>query len=46
MDPDHADNVAPAIMGGISLIRSYNPLDITKLHYPKPIMGKYYTSKN
>jgi homoserine kinase len=31
----HADNVAPAIMGGITLIRSYNPLDIINLHTPK-----------
>ncbi|WP_185861389.1 homoserine kinase [Blattabacterium cuenoti] len=30
----HADNVAPAIMGGLTLIRSYQPLDITKLHTP------------
>ncbi|WP_341662764.1 homoserine kinase [Blattabacterium cuenoti] len=33
----HADNVAPAIMGGITLIRSYQPLDITKLHIPNEL---------
>ncbi|WP_185876952.1 homoserine kinase [Blattabacterium cuenoti] len=33
----HADNVAPAIMGGMTLVRSYKPLDITKLHTPKEL---------
>lgn len=33
----HADNVAPAILGGITLIRSYNPLDIISLPYPKKL---------
>ncbi|QIK16839.1 homoserine kinase [Blattabacterium sp. DPU] len=33
----HADNVAPAIMGGVTLVRSYQPLDITKLHNPKEL---------
>ncbi|WP_185877477.1 homoserine kinase [Blattabacterium cuenoti] len=33
----HADNVAPAIMGGLTLIRSYDPLDITKLHSPNEL---------
>jgi len=27
----HADNVAPALLGGVCLIRSYQPLDIIKL---------------
>ncbi|MEW6652198.1 MAG: homoserine kinase [Bacteroidota bacterium] len=31
----HADNVAPALFGGFVLIRSYNPIDIIKLDYPK-----------
>ena len=31
----HADNVAPAILGGFVLIRSYEPLDIIKLPYPE-----------
>lgn len=30
----HADNVAPAIMGGFTLVRSYRPLDITPIHTP------------
>ena len=30
----HADNVAPAVMGGIVLIRGYDPLDIISLHIP------------
>lgn len=31
----HADNVAPAILGGFVLIRSYEPLDIIKLPVPE-----------
>jgi homoserine kinase len=31
----HADNVAPAIMGGFILIRSYEPLEVIRLPYPK-----------
>jgi homoserine kinase len=30
----HADNVAPAILGGFTLIRSYVPLDIVKIPTP------------
>ncbi|MCI0523451.1 MAG: homoserine kinase [Bacteroidales bacterium] len=30
----HADNVAPAIFGGITLVRSYHPLDIVRLNIP------------
>ncbi|GAA4304947.1 homoserine kinase [Compostibacter hankyongensis] len=30
----HADNVAPALMGGFVLIRSYDPLDVIRLHTP------------
>ena len=30
----HADNVAPALYGGITLIRSYDPLDIAQVHCP------------
>ncbi|HOR10012.1 MAG TPA: homoserine kinase [Bacteroidales bacterium] len=30
----HADNVAPALLGGIILVRSYEPLDIVRLHVP------------
>jgi len=34
----HADNVAPAIFGGFTLIRSYNPLDIIKIPTPKDLI--------
>lgn len=30
----HADNVAPSLLGGFTLIRSYDPLDIVNLAYP------------
>lgn len=36
----HADNVAPAIMGGVVLIRGYEPLDIIKL----PVPDNFYTA--
>ncbi len=36
----HADNVAPAILGGVVLIRGYEPLDIVQL----PVPGNFYAS--
>ena len=33
----HADNVAPSMLGGIILIRSYHPLDIIVLPVPKKL---------
>jgi homoserine kinase len=33
----HADNVAPALLGGLVLIRSYNPLDVIQLPYPEDL---------
>lgn len=30
----HADNVAPALLGGFILIRGYEPLDLVQLHAP------------
>lgn len=30
----HADNVAPALLGGFTLVRSYDPLDVIQLDYP------------
>ena len=30
----HADNVAPALLGGFVLVRSYNPLDIIRIESP------------
>ncbi|GAA3507996.1 homoserine kinase [Aquimarina addita] len=34
----HADNVAPALLGGFTLVRSYTPLDVIKLHTPKDLV--------
>lgn len=31
----HADNVAPSLLGGFTLVRSYGPLDVVSLQYPK-----------
>lgn len=31
---EHADNVAPALFGGITLVRSTEPLDIARIHCP------------
>ena len=31
----HADNVAPGLFGGFTLVRSYDPLDIVKIPSPK-----------
>ncbi|MEX1383191.1 homoserine kinase [Lutibacter sp.] len=33
----HADNVAPALFGGFTLVRSYNPLDIISIHTPSKL---------
>ena len=33
----HADNVAPALLGGFTLVRSYNPLDIIKIDSPSEL---------
>lgn len=30
----HADNIAPAILGGFVLVRNYNPLEIMQLEFP------------
>jgi homoserine kinase len=34
----HADNVAPALLGGFILIRSYQPLDIIRIRYPDELL--------
>jgi len=31
----HADNIAPCLYGGFILIRSYNPIDIVQIDFPK-----------
>lgn len=33
----HADNVAPALFGGFTLVRSYEPLDVIKLPCPNEL---------
>jgi homoserine kinase len=33
----HADNVAPALLGGFVLIRSYEPLDVIPLPFPRDL---------
>ncbi len=33
----HADNVAPALLGGITLVRSTDPLDLARVHCPKAL---------
>ena len=33
----HADNVAPALLGGFVLVRSYSPLDVIELPTPKKL---------
>jgi len=36
---EHADNVAPAILGGITLVRSSSPLDIIKIESPSELFA-------
>ncbi|NAS12115.1 homoserine kinase [Poritiphilus flavus] len=33
----HADNVAPVLFGGFTLVRSYDPLDVIRIHTPKEL---------
>lgn len=33
----HADNVAPALLGGFTLVRSYDPFEVVKIHSPKEL---------
>lgn len=35
----HADNVAPALFGGFTLVRSYSPLDIVKINTPSELFA-------
>ncbi len=35
----HADNVAPSLLGGFTLIRSYEPLDVISLPYPDELVA-------
>jgi len=34
----HADNVAPSLLGGFVLIRSYNPLDVVQIPVPENLI--------
>ena len=33
----HADNVAPSLLGGFTLVRTYEPLDVINLAYPEDL---------
>ncbi len=33
----HADNVAPCLLGGFTVIRSYQPLDVFQISYPEDL---------
>jgi homoserine kinase len=33
----HADNVAPCLFGGFRLVRSYQPLDVVEIQYPRTL---------
>jgi homoserine kinase len=34
---EHADNVAPCLLGGFTLVRGYNPLDVIRLESPNEL---------
>lgn len=38
----HADNVSASLLGGFTLVRSQNPLDIVKLHVPKDLIAAVF----
>jgi homoserine kinase len=35
----HADNVAPALLGGFTLVRSYDPLEVVKINSPNQLFA-------
>jgi homoserine kinase len=35
----HADNVAPSLLGGFTMVRSYTPLDVIKLNTPSQLVA-------
>jgi homoserine kinase len=35
----HADNVAPCLLGGFTAVRSYDPLDVFNIPYPKELLA-------
>ncbi len=36
---EHADNVAPCLLGGFTLVRGYNPLDVIKIKNPSELFA-------
>ena len=36
---EHADNVAPCLLGGFTLVRGYNPLDVIKIESPSELFA-------
>ena len=38
----HADNVSASLMGGFTLVRSQNPLDVVKLNVPKGLIAAVF----
>lgn len=34
---EHADNVAPCLLGGFTLVRGYNPLDVIRINSPNEL---------
>ncbi|MEO8515514.1 MAG: homoserine kinase [Flavobacterium sp.] len=36
---EHADNVAPALLGGFTLVRGYNPLDVIRIESPSQLFA-------
>jgi homoserine kinase len=36
---EHADNVAPCLLGGFTLVTSYNPLEVIKIESPKDLFA-------
>ncbi len=35
----HADNVAPSLLGGFTVVRSYNPLDVFNIPFPEELLA-------
>lgn len=36
---EHADNVAPCLLGGFTLVRGYNPLDVVRIDSPSDLFA-------
>jgi homoserine kinase len=36
---EHADNVAPCVLGGFTLVRGYHPLDVIKIQSPEELFA-------